>query len=92
MKKRKLKLNSTWTSKQPVVLVQNLVVNGHIEDWQKSLMAKWLKQASQWHEVYCHDLKVMNLNPSQVEVGVRSTSVLSRTLTKNNKNINLSMI
>ena len=26
----------------------------------KSLMADWLEQASQWHEVYCHDL-VMRL-------------------------------
>ena len=23
----------------------------------KSLMAQWLEQASQWHEMYCHDLE-----------------------------------
>ena len=42
-------------------------------------MAKWLKQASQWHERYCHDLEVMSLNPSRVELGVRSTFAQSRT-------------
>ena len=26
-------------------------------------MAKWLEQASQWHEMYCHDLEVMSSNP-----------------------------
>ena len=46
-------------------------------------MAKWLEQASQWHELYCHDLKVISSNPSWVELGVRGTSVLSRTWTKN---------
>ena len=46
-------------------------------------MAKWSEQASQRHEMYCHDLEVMSLNPGRVELGVRSTSVLSRTLTKN---------
>ena len=49
----------------------------------KSLMAKWLEQASQWREVCCHYLEVMSSNPSQVELGVRSTSVLSCTWTKN---------
>ena len=29
--------------------------------------------------MYCLDLEVMSLNPGQVELGVRSTSVLSRT-------------
>ena len=51
-----------------------------------SLMAEWfewLEQASQWHEVHCHDLEVMSSNPRQVELGVRTTSVLSRTWTKN---------
>ena len=42
---------------------------------RKLLMAKWLKQASQWHEMYCHELGVMTLNPSWVELWVRSTSV-----------------
>ena len=39
------------------------------------LMAKWLEQASQWQEMYCHDLEIMSSNPSQVELGVHSTSV-----------------
>ena len=48
-----------------------------------ALMAKWLEQASQWHEMYCHDLEVTSSNPGRVELGVHSTSVLSRTWTKN---------
>ena len=36
----------------------------------------------QWHEMYCHDLEVMSSNPGRVELGVRSTSVLSRTWSK----------
>ena len=32
-------------------------------------MAKWLEQASQWHEMYCHDLGVMSSNPGRVELG-----------------------
>ena len=47
-----------------------------------SLMAKWLKQASQWHEMYCHDLEIMSSNPARVELGVRSTSVLNCTWIK----------
>ena len=43
----------------------------------KSLVAKWLEQASQWHEIYCHHLEVMSSNPGWVELGLRSTSVLS---------------
>ena len=27
------------------------------------------EKASQWHEVYCHDLKVMSSNPSRAEIG-----------------------
>ena len=46
-------------------------------------MAEWLEQASQWHEMYCHDLEVMSLSTSRVELGVRSTSVLSRTWSTN---------
>ena len=45
-------------------------------------MAKWLEQLSQWHKIYCHDLEVMSSNPGQVELGVRGTSLLSRTWTK----------
>ena len=36
----------------------------------KSLMAEWLEQASQRHEIYCHGLEVMSLNPGWVELGV----------------------
>ena len=50
----------------------------------KSLMAKWLEQASQWHEMYCHDLWVMNLNPIRIDFAVLSTSVLNCTWNKNN--------
>ena len=32
--------------------------------------------------MYCHDLEVVSSNPSRVKLGVRSTSVPSRTLTK----------
>ena len=42
---------------------------------RKSLMATWLEQASQWHEMYCRDLDVMSSNPGWVKLGVRSTSV-----------------
>ena len=39
-------------------------------------MAEWLEQASQWHEMYCHDdLEAMSSNPGQVDLGVGSTSV-----------------
>ena len=38
-------------------------------------MAEWLEQASQWHEMCCHDLEVMSSNPGQVELGVVSTEV-----------------
>ena len=37
-------------------------------------MAKWSEQASQWHEMYCHDLEVMSLNPGRVKLWVCSTS------------------
>ena len=32
-------------------------------------MAEWLQQASQWHEMYYHDLEVMSSNPGRVELG-----------------------
>ena len=44
-----------------------------------SLMAEWLEQVSQWHEMCCHDQEVMSSSPSRVELGVLSTSVKSRT-------------
>ena len=34
------------------------------------------------HEMYCHDLEVMSLSPNRAELGVRGSSVLSRTWTK----------
>ena len=52
-------------------------------------MAEWLEQVSQWHEMYYHDLAVTSSNPGRVEFGVCSTSVLSRTLTKNIKETTL---
>ena len=48
----------------------------------KSLMAEWLEQASQWHEMYCHDLEVMSSNPGWVELGVLGSSALSCTRSK----------
>ena len=42
-----------------------------VELGEKSLMAKWLEQAYQWHEMDCHNLEVMSSNPSWVELGVR---------------------
>ena len=50
-------------------------------------MAEWLEQASQWHEMYYYDLEVMSSNPGQIELGVRSASVLSQTWTKNKDNV-----
>ena len=44
-----------------------------------SLMAEWLEQTSQWHEMYCHDLDVMSSDPSWVERRTRISSALSRT-------------
>ena len=48
------------------------------------LMTEGLEQASQWLEMYGHDLEIMNPNPGWVEVGsnLGSTSVLSCTRTK----------
>ena len=37
-------------------------------------MAEWLEQASQWHEMYSHDLEVMSSNLSQVELGIVSST------------------
>ena len=42
-------------------------------------MAEWLGQASQRHEMYCHGLEIMSSSPNWIELGVRSTSVQSRT-------------
>ena len=45
----------------------------------KLLMVKWLEQDPPRLEMYCHDLEVMSSNPSQVELWMHSTFVLSRT-------------
>ena len=42
-------------------------------------MAEWLQQASQCHEMYCHDLEVMSSSPGWVKLGMHGTSVLSHT-------------
>ena len=38
-----------------------------------------LEQASQCHEMCCHDLEVISSNTGRVELGVLSTSLLSST-------------
>ena len=48
-------------------------------DREKSLVAKWLEQTSYGCEIYCHDLEVVSSNPIRIELGMHSTSVLSRT-------------
>ena len=50
-------------------------------------MAEWLEQVSQGHDVWCQDLEVMSSNLGQAELGVSSTSALSRTWTKNNSTV-----
>ena len=40
-------------------------------------MTEWLEQASQWHEMYCHDLEVMSSNRGRDELGVRGVVLLS---------------
>ena len=71
-----------------VCTVQNVFwnpANGRVlnkELWHlymKSLMAEWLEQASQWHEMYYHDLEIMSSNPGRVELRVLGTSILSQT-------------
>ena len=46
-----------------------------MHDLDKSLMSELLGWVSQGHEMYCHDLEVMGLNSSSVELGVHSSSV-----------------
>ena len=58
---------------------KSAVISRDLYICEKSLMAEWLVQASQCHEMYCHDMEVMSSNPDQVELGVLGTSVLSRT-------------
>ena len=42
---------------------------------KKALMAEWLEQASQGHKMYYYDLEFMGLNPSRVELEVRSDQI-----------------
>ena len=58
----------------------------------RSLIAKWLKQASHWHEMYCHDLEFMSSNPGRAELGLHSSSVLCRTWSKNITTLSWSML
>ena len=79
---------------EPKVLITSVLSRTLLKN--KSLMAKWLEQVSQWHAMYCDDvwhamycddLEVMSLNPGQVELGVLSTSVLSRTWLINKRSL-----
>ena len=73
----------------PVLPQRSVLV---VMDYGKALMAKWLEQASQWHELYCHDLEVMSSNPGRVELLVHGASVLSHRLLgkRNNMLVTLS--
>ena len=74
-------LSQTFQQQLSSKMLCFLLFNREIKySWGKSLMVTWLEQA--WHEVYCHDLEVMNSIPSWVELGVCSSSVLSRTWIK----------
>ena len=33
------------------------------------MMAEWLVQAAQGHEMYSHDMEVLNSNPGRTELG-----------------------
>ena len=52
--------------------------------WRKSLVAKWLQQASQWHEVCSHNPEGMSSNPGWVKLGVRSRLFLSQVVLEPN--------
>ena len=43
----------------------------------QSLMTKWLEQASQLHEMYCHDQEVMSLNLGRVVLDPKIYIVLT---------------
>ena len=70
-----------WYETKPSYLVcENLTLLSmprpyHFLWLPKSLMVKWLEQVSRWHEVCCHDLEVMSLNPDWFDLGVDGTSV-----------------
>ena len=86
-----VQITRSHTRPQAKMAVRQVIADGHFDLPQgfvwvcmgKSLMAEWLEQASQWHEMCCHDSEVMSLNPGGVELGLLSTSVLSRTWTIN---------
>ena len=40
-----------------------------------SLMAKWLEEASQGHDMHCHELAVMGLNTNRVKCSIHSTFI-----------------
>ena len=41
----------------------------HLQEYNYwSMMAKWLVQVSQWHEIYCHCLKVMSSHPNRGKI------------------------
>ena len=69
------------SSARPICHSHAMTRTGRITP-RETTMAKWLEQASQWHEMYGHDLEVMNSNPGRVELQVHGTSVLSRTWIK----------
>ena len=51
-------------------------------DLLKLLMAEWLKQASQWCEMYYHDVMmnmIISSNPGRGEIRVHSTFALNHT-------------
>ena len=66
-----------------VAVELKLQLNAHIINMRSKLMAEWLEQASELHEIYCDDLKVMSSNPSRGELGVYSIFILSCTWTEN---------
>ena len=44
------------------------------------LMAEWLEQASEWHEMYCYGLEIVSLNPGRIYFGVRVVLHLNQKL------------
>ena len=67
-----------------IIFIKFITVRAHCERQlclSEVRIGLWM-YAFQWHEMYCRDLEVMSSNPSWVELGVCSTSVLSRTWTK----------
>ena len=75
-------LNRTWTEWDLVRRSSNLASRRHFPQSLEGQGA-WYYQKSQRHEMYYHDLEVMSSKPGRVELGVRGTSVLSRTWNKN---------